>query len=75
MLTIEQAKVNNFPFKVNDRVEIRWGSPHGLVEQGSISELKTGVQHGHEVVYAIMVKIDGQEKPCVVGFDCIRKVS
>lgn len=75
MLTLENAQVDKFPLKKGDRVKITWAAPKGMTDHGVIHELKTGMQWGKHVVYAIMVLIDGQENPCVVCFDCLSKTT
>jgi hypothetical protein len=74
MLTIETAQVDVFPLKKGDRVKVSWKAPAKLVKYGYIHELHTSWQWGKEVVYCIMVKIDGMDKPVAVGFDILEKV-
>lgn len=53
MLTLENAQVDKFPLKKGDRVKITWAAPKGMTDHGVIHELKTGMQWGKHVVYAI----------------------
>lgn len=56
MMTIEESKVENFPFKEGEQVEINWTSRPK--ETAVITKLFTSVQWGHNVVHAIMVQTE-----------------
>lgn len=74
MITINEAAIENFPYKEGDRVKVMWAYPHGLVEKATIHKLHTSIQWGRNVVYAIMIVCDGEEKPRVASFDCLTKL-
>lgn len=71
-MTIEEARVDKFPFKENEQVEINWkGYP---MERAVITKLHTSIQGGYEVVHGVMVKTETSKKDFSVCASLLRKI-
>lgn len=73
MMTIEESKIEKFPFKEGDRVKVNWKSSE-KIQFGSISKIYTSQQWGCTVVHAVMILFDGDKKPCSVSTAIIEKI-
>lgn len=74
-MTIEESRVEKFPFKVGDRVQVNWYVKEARkLEYGTVSYLSTSTQSGYEVVHAMYVRIDGKKTDTVVNAEICKKI-
>ena len=72
MFTIEESRADRYPFKIGDRVKIKY--LNHPIETGVIDDLHKSIQKHVLVVHAVMVKIDGCDKLCVVCASLLEKI-
>lgn len=73
MMTLEQSKVENFPFKEGERVRVNWRE--FPAEEATIAKLCTSIQWGHEVVYCVLIQTEKSDKPFGVSATILEKIS
>jgi hypothetical protein len=70
-LTIDECRIDNFPFKENDHVIISWNKEYQ--QSAVIVKLQTSMQSGRDIVHAVMVSTG--EKPFVVATGLLNKTT
>jgi len=71
--TIENSKLENFPFKEGDTVLINWSKREP--ETATVHKLFVSKQWDVDVIYSILVKTDNYPKPFAVNHTLLQKIT
>lgn len=75
LLTINGSTTENYPFAQGEQVEVHWELPSKRIEHATIVELKTGIQHGKQIVYCVMITTEKHKRPFAVSAAILKKLT